>query len=53
MNLSIHRLSVICQSAFENEARPAGFEPATPGLEGRCSIRLSYGRIPEKRNIAR
>ena len=26
-------------------ARPAGLEPATPGLEGRCSIRLSYGRI--------
>jgi hypothetical protein len=24
--------------------RPAGFEPATPCLEGRCSIRLSYGR---------
>jgi hypothetical protein len=25
--------------------RPAGIEPATPSLEGWCSIRLSYGRI--------
>ena len=25
--------------------RPAGLEPATDGLENRCSIRLSYGRI--------
>ena len=25
--------------------RPAGLEPATAGLEGRCSIRLSYGRM--------
>ena len=27
-------------------ARPAGLEPATPSLEGSCSIRLSYGRRP-------
>ena len=26
-------------------ARPAGFEPATLGLEGRCSILMSYGRM--------
>ena len=26
------------------KVRPAGLEPATPCLEGRCSIRLSYGR---------
>lgn len=24
--------------------RPAGLEPATLALEGRCSIQLSYGR---------
>ena len=28
-------------------ARPAGIEPATPSLEGWCSIRLSYGRKKE------
>src|SRR5215211_624585 len=28
-----------------SSARPAGFEPATRGLEVRCSVLLSYGRI--------
>ena len=27
--------------------RPRGIEPLTLGLEGRCSIRLSYGRIAD------
>jgi hypothetical protein len=32
-----------CTKTLRKLATPAGFEPATPSLEGWCSIRLSYG----------
>jgi hypothetical protein len=44
MNLRLHRLSMDCPWRVRKLARPAGLEPATLGLEGRCSIQLSYGR---------
>jgi hypothetical protein len=40
----IQHFACHCDTFGDRLARPAGFEPATPSLEGSCSIQLSYGR---------
>ncbi|CAA9890902.1 conserved hypothetical protein [Candidatus Methylobacter favarea] len=45
-NPGLYQLSYAHHSmGYLEMARLAGLEPATPGLEGRCSIRLSYKRL--------
>ncbi len=38
-------IAIVIGNSAQRLVRPAGFEPATLGLEGRCSIQMSYGRI--------
>lgn len=38
-------MSEMDKDECEGVVRPRGFEPLTYGLEGRCSIQLSYERI--------
>jgi hypothetical protein len=42
-----HQIAIVSHLSvgLRNVARPPRLERGTPGLEGRCSIHLSYGRI--------
>ncbi len=43
--ITIQRSNQLSYTHHKKVARSAGLEPATLGLEGRCSIQLSYERI--------
>ena len=44
-NYHLLNLEGRCFMASGKKVHPSGFEPETLGLEGRCSIQLSYGRL--------